>query len=88
MMNMCLVINTERLQIFGIRDVDEDQRHWLGILSEHIPDSSISPTRPAVQANEIHYGVFSFHEFKQFMESLGYSAAVSKADLIYTHQMA
>ena len=87
-MSICFIIDAEaERQIFGIKDEDPDQVRWLDILSEHIPNSHVEGVRPPIDAGGIHYGIFTFHEFKNFIKELGYPEAVARTDTLYLHQV-
>ena len=80
MNNVYFVLEEPQRQVFAITDVGADQSRWLDILSRRISGSAIFGSRPC---DGIHFGLFTYMRFRNFLREAGYAEAVSRADTLY-----
>jgi hypothetical protein len=84
-MNVYFTIGQERQETCAIMGVDEDQLRWLEILARNIPQSSVLPEQPSISENMVHFGLYTYPQFRAFMEDIGYLKEISHADTLYRH---
>ena len=76
------IIRGDTLQVWAITSVDDSQLKWLEMLAGLIEGGEVTP-EPVVSNEDVHFGLFTYQAFRDFMRQAGYGKAIDQADLTY-----